>query len=50
MDANKISYIIYADIEPSIKKKIDRYASNPERSSATETGEHIPCGYSLSTI
>ena len=41
--SNKITHIIYADIEFLIKKA-DRYASNPERSSATKTGNHIPCG------
>ena len=42
-------YIIYADIEFLIKK-IDGYANNPENSSTTKIGEHIPCGYSLSAI
>ena len=30
--------------------KIDGCAKNPERSSTTKTCEHIPCGYSVSTI
>ena len=40
-------YIIYADIEYLIKK-IDGCANNAGNSS--KTGEHIPCGYSMSTI
>ena len=35
-------YIIYADIESLIKKKIDGYANNPENVSTTKIGEHIP--------
>ena len=31
-------------------KKIDEYANNPENSSTKKIGEHIPCGYSMSTI
>ena len=42
-------YIIYADIE-SLIRKIDGCANNPEKSSTTKIGEHIPCGYSMSTI
>ena len=49
MKSDKMPYIIYADIE-SLIKKLDGYASNPENSSATYIGEHIPCGYSMSTI
>ena len=47
--SDKIPYIIYADIE-SLIKKIDVCANNPEKSSTTKIGEHIPCGYSVSTI
>ena len=49
MKSDKIPYIIYADIESFIKK-IDGCANNPENSSTTKVGEHIPCGYSMSTI
>ena len=42
-------YIIYVDIKSSIKK-IDEYANNPANSSKTKIGEHISCGYSMSTI
>ena len=41
--------IIYADIE-SLIKKIEGCANNPEKSSTAKLGEHIPCGYSMSTI
>ena len=44
-----MSYIIYANIE-SLIKKIDGYANNPEHFSTTKICEHIPCGYSMSTI
>ena len=49
MKSDKMSYIIYADFE-SLIRKIDRRANNPESSSTTKIGEHIPCGYSMSTI
>ena len=49
MKSDKMPYIIYADIE-SLIKRIDGCASNPENSSTTKIGEHIPCGYSMSTI
>ena len=42
-------YIIYARIE-SLIRKINGCTNNPERSSTTKIGEHIPCGYSMSTI
>ena len=42
-------YIIYADIE-SLIRKINGCANNPEKSSTAKTSEHIPCGYSMSTI
>ena len=29
---------------------LDGCANNPENSSTTKIGEHIPCGYSMSTI
>ena len=42
-------YIIYADMG-SLIKKIDRRTNNPENSLTTKIGEHILCGYSMSTI
>ena len=49
MKWDKLPYIFYADTE-SLIKKIDWCANNPEKSSMTKIGEHIPCGYSMSTI
>ena len=49
MKSDKILYIIYADIELLITK-IDGCTNNPENYCATKIGEHIPCGYSISTI
>ena len=49
MKSDKMPYLIYADIE-SLIRKIDGCANNPEDSSTTKIGEHIPCGYSMSTI
>ena len=49
MKSNKIPYIIYTDIE-SLIEKIDGCENNPEKSSTTKIGEHIPCGYLMSTI
>ena len=34
----------------SLIKKINGFANNPENSSKTKIGEHIPCGYPMSTI
>ena len=48
MKSDKMSCIIYTDMESSIKK-IDRYVNNPENFSVT-IGEHIACGYSMTTI
>ena len=41
--------IIYADLECLIEK-IDECKNNPENSSTTKVGEHIPSGFSMSTI
>ena len=48
MKSEKTLCIIYADLE-SLIKRIDNCNNNRGKSSTTETGEHIPCGYSLST-
>ena len=45
---DNISEFNQPDIE-SVIKKIDGSANNPEHSSTAKTGEHIPCGYSMST-
>ena len=44
MKSDKKPYITYADMKPLIKK-IDGCANNPENSSTTKIGEHIPCEY-----
>ena len=49
MKSDNISCINYAGIESSIRK-IDGCSNSPENSSTTKMGEHIPCGYSMSTI
>ena len=49
MKSDQPPCIIYADLEYLIKQ-IDGWANNPEKSSTTKLGEHIPCGYSMSTI
>ena len=47
--SDKMPYIIYADIE-SLIRKVERCANNQENTSTTKIGEHIPFGYSMSTI
>ena len=49
MKSYKMPYIIYADIEHLIEK-IDKWANNPENFLTTTISEHIPCGYSMSTV
>ena len=49
MKSDKISYIIYADIE-SLIRKIEGCANKPENSSEIKIGEHIPSGYSMPAI
>ena len=49
MKSDKMPCIIYADIESLIVKK-DGCFNNPEISSTTKLGEHVPCGYSMPTI
>ena len=49
MISDKMLYIIYPDLQ-SLIKKIGGCAKNPKKSLTTKIGEHIPCGYSMSTI
>ena len=44
-----MSCIIYADLGSLIRKK-DGCANNSKNFSTTKIGEHIPRGYSMSTI
>ena len=43
---DKMRYIVYADLE-SLIKKIEGCANNPEKSSTTRIGKHVPCGHSM---
>ena len=47
--SDKAPFIIYVDLE-CIIKKINRYRNNSENLSTTKISEHIPSGFSLSTI
>ena len=47
--SDKVPYIIYADIK-YLTKKIDGCKNNPNISSTTKVGDHIPCNCSMSTI
>ena len=49
MKSDKMPCIIYADIE-SLSTKKDGRLNNPEISSTTKLGEHIPCGCSMPTL
>ena len=46
---DKAPFIIYADLE-CIIEKTDGCKNNPENSSTTKVSEHIPSGFSMSTI
>ena len=47
--SGKTTSIICADLE-SLIKKLDGSKNNLEKSSTTKLGEHIPCGYPMSTM
>ena len=47
--SDKTPFIIYGDLE-SLIEKIDGFKNNPEKSSTAKVGEHIPSGFSMSTI
>ena len=47
--SDKAPFVIYACLEYSIEK-IDGYKNNPEISSTAKVSEHIPSGFSMSTI
>ena len=47
--SDEIPFEIDPDLE-SLIKKICGFKSNTQNSSTTKVGEHIPCGYSMSTI
>ena len=47
--SDKAPFNVYADLEYSIKK-IDRSKNNTENTSTAKAVEHIPSGFSMSTI
>ena len=47
--SDKAPFFIYADLDCLIEK-IDGYKNNPENSSATEVGKHIPSDFSMPKI
>ena len=49
MKSDKMPYIIYSEIESLIRKR-NGCAYNPENSSSTKIGQHIPRRYLISTI
>ena len=46
---DKSPFIIYADLEYLIEKN-DRCKNNPEISTIARVGEHIPSGFSMTTV
>ena len=48
-NSDKAPFNIYANLE-CIIEKIDGCKNNPENSSTTKVREHIPSGFSMSTI
>ena len=47
--SDKAPFIIYADLE-CIIEKIDECKNDPQSLSTTKLSEHIPSGFSMSTI
>ena len=47
---NILEFNQYMKLDKMQYIKIDGSANNPENSSTTKIGEHVPCGYSMSTI
>ena len=47
--SNKAPFIIYAELECLIEK-VDRWKNDPKKSPTTKVSEHIPSGFSISTI
>ena len=47
--SDKAPFVIYADLECLIEKT-DRSKNNPENLSTAKVSEHIPSGFSISTI
>ena len=47
--SEKPPFLTYADFE-SLIEKMDECKTNPEKSSATKVSEHVPSGFSISTL
>ena len=48
-ESDKLPFFIFADLE-CLLEKIDGSKNNPENSSTTKVGKHIPSSFSMSTI
>ena len=48
-NSDKAPFVVYADLECLIEKT-NGCKNNPENSFTTKVGEHIPLGFSMSTI
>ena len=46
---DQVAFIIHADLE-CIIQKVDVCKNNPENLSTTKLSEHIPSGFSMSTL
>ena len=47
--SDEVLFVIYANLE-YLTENIDGCKNNPENSSTTKVGEHIPWSFSMSTI
>ena len=47
--SEKPPFLTYADFE-SLIEKMDECETNPEKSSTTKVSEHVPSGFSISTL
>ena len=47
--SDKVLYVVYTDLE-SLITRINECKNNPDKSSTTKIGEHIPCRYLMSTL
>ena len=49
LKSDKAPFTVYSDLEFTIGK-IDGCKTNPDNSSTTKVSEHVPSGFSMSTI
>ena len=47
--SEKPPFLTYADFE-SLIEKMDECKTNPEKTSTTKVSEHVPSGFSISTL